>query len=82
MDITISDPAATIADAAARVYEATLNYASKVRDSESQVSRDEEDHIRFQAYWDWRAVLQVLKIVKEPLAWPPPAVPNAGGVAK
>ena len=81
MDITISDPAATIADAAARVYEATLKYASTVRDTESQLSRDEEDHIRFQAYWDWRAVLQVLKIVKEPLAWPP-AAPSDRGVAK
>jgi hypothetical protein len=77
MEITISDPAATIATAAAQVCVAVMNYSGQVRSTESSAAREEEDHIRFQAYWDWRAVLKTLKIVGEPLPWPPPAQPPA-----
>ena len=69
--IQISDPVATLISAASQVVVAVLQYSSSVRSSESQESRDEEDHIRFQAYWDWRAILQVTGIVGDKMQWPP-----------
>lgn len=74
-DITISGPGSVIAKAASDVLVAVMDYAGKVRESESQTSRDEEDHIRFQAYWDYRAVLEFLHLVGPKLPWPPAATP-------
>lgn len=73
--ITISDPVATIVNAATHAYEITMNYSAKVRETESQASRDMEDRIRFQSYWDLRAVLQWAQIVGEPMPWPPKVTP-------
>jgi len=74
--VTISTPIATIVDASSKVFASIMAYAEKVRETESPLSRDEEDHIRFQAYWDWRGVLQFCKIVGDPLPWPPSGPPK------
>lgn len=71
--VEISGPVATIVDAGARVVESIMAYSSAVRSTESQQTRDEEDHIRFQAYWDWRALLEFCGIVGAPMTWPPAA---------
>ncbi len=69
--VQISGPAATIVDAASRVLVAIFTNATNVRTTESQAARDEEDHIRFQMFWDWRAILQGLGIVGDKMTWPP-----------
>lgn len=69
--ITISTPIATLVDAGAKVFVAVMNYSATVRASESGSAKDEEDHIRFQAYWDWRTLLQRVGIVGDPMPWPP-----------
>lgn len=74
VSVQISTPLATIVDAGSRVFGKVMDYSSTVRTTESQASRDEEDHIRFQAYWDWRDLLQFCGIVKDRMAWPPKGI--------
>lgn len=69
--IQISDPVATIVSAGAKVFVSVMEYAAAVRSTESPAARDEEDHIRFQAYWDWRSLLKACGIVGDPMVWPP-----------
>jgi hypothetical protein len=71
MDITISTPMSVVVDAAARITEKAFDYAIAIRQTESQAARDMQDQISFQAYWDWRAILQKIGLVGEPLKWPP-----------
>ena len=70
--ISISGPASIIVKGVTDAYVATLNYSTAVRQSETAESRDEEDHIRYQAYWDLRAVLKFVGLVGDQMPWPPP----------
>ena len=73
--ITISTPAATIVDAVARIYVSTWDGIATFRTTASQASRDADDHIRQQMYWDSRQIWQRLGLVGDPMPWPPVGAP-------
>ena len=66
LDLKISGPVSTVIDAVSRVAVAMLENDAERRKTMSQESRDMQDRIIAQIYWDWRSILQALKIVGDP----------------
>lgn len=70
--INISDPVAMIVQSSATLIVAIANASVAVRSTMTELSKDQDDRIRFQMYWDYRSILQRIGIVGDPLPWPPP----------
>lgn len=78
-DITF-DPtgAVAIVQAAAEIAKAVCESINANRATMSPAARDESDHIQFQAYWDWRNILEFFKIVGPKMEWPPTTTTTPG----
>lgn len=76
VSVGISDPISTAIRAGADVVVAVFSYATEVRSTMSQESRDATDRINSQAYWDFRRILQAAGIVGDPEPWPPKKDPS------
>jgi hypothetical protein len=72
MELTL-DPTgyAAIAATFGKCFEAATHLAEVRWEKMSDAARDERCHIDAQMYWDWRAFLELGKIVGAKMTWPP-----------